>query len=105
MKTDAFTLTVVFAIVVSVITSGVVIVITQNDSTSIPSVERGVIASKNVINATDSAVVFSDGKTLHVLNNQPLYLSLQINQSYVFNCLYNYRTQITIIQSVQNETS
>lgn len=105
MKTDAFTLTVVFAILISVVTAGVVIVITQNDSTSIPSVERGIIVSKNVITANDSAIELSDGKTLHILNNTPLYMSLQENQSYVFNCLYNHNTKITTIQNVQNETT
>ncbi len=105
MKTDAFTLTVVFAIVISVITAGVVIIITQNDLTSIPSVERGTVASKNVVNANDSVIELSGGQTLHILNNTPLYMSINENQSYVFNCLYNHTTKITIIQSIQNDTS
>jgi hypothetical protein len=105
MKTDAFTLTVLIAIVISVATSGVVILITQNNSTSIPTVERGTVVLKNTITASDSVVELSNGVTLHVLNNAPLYLSLNLNQSYVFNCLYNHVTKITVIQNAQNDTS
>jgi hypothetical protein len=105
MKTDALTLTVVSAIVISIVTAGVVVLIMQNDLTRIPSAERGLIVSKNVINANDSVIELSDGKILHILNNTPLYLSLQENQSYVFNCLYNHNTQITVIETAQNDTS
>jgi hypothetical protein len=104
MKSDAFTLTVVFAIVVSVVASGIVIVITQNDSTIIPTVERGKITSKNTINANDSVIELLGGQTLHT-SNITLYMSLQENQSYVFNCLFNHNTKIVTIQTVQNDTT
>ncbi|HUK84419.1 MAG TPA: hypothetical protein VLU95_01010 [Candidatus Acidoferrum sp.] len=105
MKTDAFTLTVVLAIVISVITCGVIIIIARNSLTIIPSVERGKIVSKNVINANDSVIELSGGKILHILNNATLYMTLQENQSYSFNCLYNSNTKITTIQSFQNDTT
>jgi len=105
MKTDAFTLTVVFAIVISVITGGLIVIITQNNLAIIPSVERGTIVSKNVITSNDSMIELSGGKALLILNYTPLYQSLRENQSYVFNCLYNYNTKITIIQNAQNDTT
>jgi hypothetical protein len=105
MKTDVFTLAFVFAIVIGVIVVGVVIQIAQNNLTGIPSTERGLIVSKTVINANDSVIGLSDGKTLHILNNTPLYLSLQENQSYIFNCLFNYNTKTTAIENAQNETN
>jgi hypothetical protein len=105
MKTDAFTLAVILVVIISIVTAGIIILITQNNLTSIPSVERGTIVSKNILNANDSVVVLSDGKTLHILNNTPLYMSLLENQKYVFNCFFNYDEKITIINSVQNDTS
>ncbi len=107
MKTDAFTLTVVLALIISVFTVGIVFIIAQNNLGNIPSVERGLIVSKNVITANDSAVELSNGKTLRISNNMPLYLSLQENQTYVFNCLLNYHTKITYIENatVENATN
>lgn len=105
MKTDVFTLTFVLAIVVAVIAGGVVFLVTQNNLTAIPSIERGLVVSKTVVSANETEIGLSDGKTLHILNNTPLYLSLQENQSYVFNCLFNYNTKITFIEKAQNETT
>ena len=105
MKTDVSTLTFVFAVVIALIAGGVVFLIAQNNLTDIPSTERGMIVSKKVINANDRVIDLSDGKTLHILNNTPLYQSLQLNQSYIFNCRFNYNTKITVIENVQNETN
>ncbi len=105
MKTDIFTLTFVFAIVIAVIVVGAIFLIAQNNLTDIPSTERGLIVSKTVINANDSIIGLSDGKTLHILNNVALYLSLQENQSYIFNCRFNYNSKITVIENFQNETT
>ena len=105
MKTDIFTLTFVLAIAVSVIAVGIIFLIAQNNLTDIPSTERGLVVSKTVVNANDSIIELSDGKTLHILNNTPLYLSLQENQSYIFDCSFNYNTKMTIVKTAQNETT
>jgi len=105
MKTDIFTLTFVLAIAVSVIAVGIIFLVAQNNLTDIPSTERGLIVSKTVVNANDSIIELSDGKTLHILNNTPLYLSLQENQSYIFGCIFNYNTKTTIVKTAQNETT
>ena len=107
MKTDAFTLTVVLTLIISVFTVGIVFLIAQNNLSIIPSVERGLIVSKNVISANDSVIKLSDGKALHVSNNNSLYSSLQENQSYVFNCLFDYHTKITFIETatIENATN
>ncbi len=105
MKSDVFTLTFLLAIVIAVIAGCTIFLVAQNNLADIPSIERGQIVSKTVINANDSVIGLSDGKTLHILNNTPLYLSLQQNQSYIFDCLFNYKTKMTIIKSAQNETA
>ena len=105
MKTDVFTLTFVSAIVIAVISGGIVILIAQNNLTDIPSTERGTIVSKTVINTNDSVIGLSDGKILHIMNNTPLYQSLQKNQNYIFNCRFNYNTKITVIEDAKNETT
>jgi hypothetical protein len=105
MKTDVFTLTFVFAIVIAVISGGIVILIAQNNLTDIPLTERGTIVSKTVINTNDSVIGLSNGRILHILNNPPLYQSLQQNQSYIFNCRFNYNTKIIVIEDAKNETT
>jgi len=103
MKTDVSTLIFVLAIVIAVILLGVIFLIAQNNLTDIPSTERGTIVSKTVINENGSVIGLSDGKTLHILNNTPLYQSLQQNQSFIFNCRFNYNTKMTVIENIQNE--
>jgi len=105
MKTDAFILTIVLALIIAVLTGGFVYLIVQNNLNVIPSVERGTVASKNMITANDSTIKLSSGKTLHILNNVTLYDCLQENQKYVFDCLYNYHTKITTIQSASLDNS
>ena len=104
MKTDPFTLTIVVAIIVSVVIVGVVALVVLNDLKSIPSGESGLIVSKSVITLNESEIELSNGKTLYILNNTPLYLSLQENQTYSFDCLFNYYTKTTYIQSAQITT-
>ena len=105
MKTDVFTLTFVFAVVIAVIAGGIVFLIAQNNLADIPSTERGTIVSKTVISPNDSIIELSNGKILHILSNTPLYQNLQLNQSYIFNCRFNYNTKNTYIEDAENETT
>jgi hypothetical protein len=101
LKTDPFTLTIVVVIIISIVVVGIVALVLVNNLKSIPSGESGLIVSKSVINANESAVELSNGKTLYILNNASLYGSLQENQTYSFDCLYNYHTQTSYIESAQ----
>ncbi|MGA3059356.1 MAG: hypothetical protein ABSD92_03190 [Candidatus Bathyarchaeia archaeon] len=101
MKTDPFTLTIVVVIIISIAAIGITAIIVVSNLKNIPSGESGLIVSKSVINANKSEIELSGGKTLYILNNTPLYLSLQENQTYSFDCLFNYYTKTTYIESAQ----
>ena len=101
MKTDPFTLAIVVIIIISIVAVGIIALVVLNNLKSIPSGENGLIVSKSVITANESVIELSDGKTLYILNNTPLYLSLQENQTYSFDCLFNYYTKTTYIESAQ----
>ena len=101
LKTDQFTLLIVVIIIISIATVGVIALAVLNNLKSIPSGESGLIVSKNVINSNESVIELSGGKQLYILNNTPLYLSLQENQTYSFDCIFNYYTKITYIESAQ----
>ena len=99
MKTDPFKLTIIVTLVISIVVVGSLVIILFSNLESIPSSESGLIVSKSVIKASDSVVELSGGKTLYILNNTPLFLSLNVNQSYSFDCLFNYYTKTTYIES------
>ncbi len=99
MKTDPFKLTIIVTLMISIAVVGSLVIILFNNLESIPSAESGLIVSKSVINAKDSVVELSGGKTLYILNNTPLFLSLKVNQTYSFDCLFNYYTKTTYIES------
>ncbi len=101
MKTEPFTLAIVVIIIISIVVVGIIALVVLNNLKSIPSGENGLIVSKSVINANESVIELSDGTTLYILNNTPLYLSLQENQTYSFDCLFNYYTKTTYIESAQ----
>ena len=101
MKTDLFTLTIVVVVIISIVVVGIIALAVINNLKSIPTGENGLIISKSVITANDSVIELSDGTTLHISNNTPLYLSLQVNQTYSFDCIYNYYTKTTYIESAQ----
>ncbi|MGD0204238.1 MAG: hypothetical protein ABSC20_10080 [Candidatus Bathyarchaeia archaeon] len=101
MKTDPFKLTVVVVIIILIVAVGIIALVVLHNLKSIPSGENGLIVSKSVINANEDVIELSDGKTLYILNNTPLYLSLQENQTYSFECLFNYYTKTEYIESAQ----
>ncbi len=101
MKTDQFTLMIVVTIIISIVVVGFIAVIVLNNLKNIPSGENGLIVSKSVINANEDVIELSDGKTLYILNNTPLYLNLQENQTYSFDTFFNYYTKTEYIESAQ----
>ena len=101
MKTEQFTLTIVVTLLISIMTIGIVALVILNNLNNIPSGESGLIVSKSLVSANESVIELSGGKTLCIENNTPLYLTLQENQTYSFDCLYNYHTKTTYIESAQ----
>ena len=101
---DAFKLTIIFTIVVSVGILAGIIFIAQDmiNNAKIPDVERGVVASKAPVldsHPANFTVNLSDGKTLYIQNNATLYQSILVNQTYVFTCSIDFNNKITLIDN------
>jgi hypothetical protein len=101
MKTEPFKLLIVAIIIISIAAIGISATLLIDNLKNIPSGENGLIVSKSVITANESMIELSGGKTLYISNNTPLYLSLQENQTYSFNCIYNYYTKTEYIENAQ----
>ena len=99
---DAFKLTIIFTVIVSVgILTGIMFIAQDmiNNST-IPNVERGLVSSKAPVSDNHPAnfvVNLSDGKTLYIQNNATLYQSILENQTYVFTCSIDFNHKMTLI--------
>ena len=99
---DAFKLTVILGIVVTIgIFAGIIFIAQDSiDNAKIPDIERGLVVSKAPISDTRPAnytVNLSDGKTLYIQNNATLYQSIIENQSYVFTCRLDFNNKMTLI--------
>jgi|WetSurMetagenome_2_1015567.scaffolds.fasta_scaffold115862_2 hypothetical protein len=99
MKADPFKLTIVVTILISIVVVSSLVIVVLSDLSRIPSAESGLIVSKSIISVNDSVVILSGGKTLYILNNTALFLSLKVNQTYSFDCLFNYYTKTTYIEN------
>jgi hypothetical protein len=104
---DAFKLTVGLAVVVSLATLAVIVVIAEESirTATIPDAESGFVASK--VPLTDRppatyAVYLNDSRVLYIQNNSALYDSIlvDVNQKYTFNCRIDYNNKMTIIEEV-----
>jgi hypothetical protein len=104
---DAFKLTVVLAIVVSMGTLAGIVVVAQESirTATIPDAESGFVDSK--IPLTDRtlaiyAVNLNDGRVLYIQNNSALYDSIlvDVNQKYTFNCRIDFTNKMVIIEEV-----
>jgi len=99
---DAFKLTIIFTVVVSVGILAGIMFIAQDmiNNAKIPDVDRGLVASKAAISDNDLAnftVNLSDGKKLYIQNNATLYQSILENQTYVFTCHIDFNNKMTLI--------
>jgi hypothetical protein len=104
---DAFKLTVVLALVISLGVSAVIVGIAEESirTSTIPDAESGFVASKvPLIDRTlaTHAINLNDGRVLYIQNNSALYDSilLDMNQKYTFNCRIDYNNKIVIIEDV-----
>ena len=101
---DAFKITVVTIIIVSLAALGTIFYIAQDaiNNAKIPDVQTGLVISKAPISDKPPAnytVNLSDNRALYISNNMALYDSILENQTYVFNCLIDFNNKITIIQN------
>jgi hypothetical protein len=101
---DAFKLTIIFTVVVSVGILAGIMLIAQDmiNNVKIPDVERGLVSSKAPVSDSHPAnftVTLSDGKTLYVQNNATLYQNILENQTYIFTCRIDFNNKMTIIDN------
>ncbi len=102
---DAFKLTVLGAVMVSMVALGVIVLVTQDAITNstAPDEERGLVTSKSPITdkpKVNYGVSLSDGRTLYIQNDTVLYNSIIENQTYLFDCRINFNDHMLQIQSV-----
>ncbi len=105
---DAFKLTVVLVVVVSLATLAVIVVVVEDSirTATIPDAESGFVVSK--VRLTDRspaatyAVNLNDGRVLYIQNNSALYDSIlvDVNQKYTFTCRIDYNNKMIIIEDV-----
>ena len=104
---DAFKLTVVLTLVISLGVSAVIVGIAEESirTATIPDAESGFVTSKfPLVDRTQAthAINLIDGRVLYIQNNSALYDSilLDMNQKYTFNCRIDYNNRIVIIEDV-----
>jgi hypothetical protein len=101
---DAFKLTIIFTVVVSIGILAGIMFIAQDmiGNAKIPDVERGLVSSKAPVldnHLANFTVNLSDGKTLYIQNNATLYQSILENQTYVITCRIDFSNKMTIIDN------
>jgi len=103
---DAFKLTIIFTVVVSVGILAGIMLIAQDmiNNAKIPDVERGLVSSKAPVSDSHPAnftVTLSDGKTLYVQNNATLYQNILENQTYIFTCRIDFNNKMALIDNAE----
>jgi hypothetical protein len=103
---DAFKLTIIFTVLVSVGILAGIMLIAQDMiyNAKIPDVERGLVSSKAPVSDSHPAnftVTLSDGKTLYVQNNATLYQNILENQTYIFTCRIDFNNKMTLIDNAE----
>jgi hypothetical protein len=99
---DEFKIVIIVAILVSLVTLGTIIYISEDaiNNAKIPDVERGLVVSKALVSNNHLAnytVSLSSGQKLYIPNNVTFYDSIIVNQSYVFDCRLDFNNKMTII--------
>jgi hypothetical protein len=99
---DTFKAAVTVAIVLSLAAIGFigVVAIDAIQGSKIPEQQYGTVASKSPLTDNPLAnykVTLANGKILYIQNNATLYDTLQINQSYLFDCRIDFNNQMTLI--------
>jgi hypothetical protein len=104
---DAFKLTVVLAVVASLATLAVMVVVAEESirTATIPDSESGFVTSKALLSDRQPVtyvVTLDDGRVLYIQNDSTLYNSIlvDVNQKYTFTCRIDYNNKMTIIKDV-----
>jgi hypothetical protein len=102
---DAFKVTILGAVVVSLIALGVIVYVAQDAITNstAPDEETGYVTAKTPVTdipAVTYSVSLSDGKTLYIQNDNVLYDSILVNQTFTFDCRIDFTNHRFLIQSV-----
>jgi hypothetical protein len=69
---------------------------------TIPDIEYGLVSAKAPVTDGQNAnytITLSNDKILYVQNNQTLYDTLEVNKTYVFNCLIDLPNDMLIAES------
>jgi hypothetical protein len=101
---DAFKVTVIMIIIVSLGALATVFYIAQDavNNAKIPDVQTGLVISKAPVSDKSPAnytVKITDNRVLYIANNVTLYDSILVNQTYVFICRIDFNNKITIIEN------
>jgi hypothetical protein len=104
-RLDAFKVTILGAVLVSLIALGVIVYVAQDAITNstAPDEETGYVTSKAQVTDSSSAnysISLSDGKTLYIQNDNVLYDSILVNQTFTFDCRIDFNHRMSLIQSV-----
>jgi hypothetical protein len=99
---DKLKAVVIVAILVLLATSGAIFFIGQDaiNNAKIPDVERGTVLSKAPLsdsNPTNYTVTLSENRVLYIVNNPSLYQSIQVNQTYTFECRIDFNHKMTVV--------
>ena len=101
---DAFKVTIIVVMVLSLGVLGIVFYIAQDaiNNAKIPDVQTGLVISKASISdklPANYTVNISDNRALYISNDMSLYDSILVNQTYTFNCRVDFSSKITLIDN------
>jgi len=100
---DAVKKAVIATIFLIIIILGLIIQLGVSNLAFIPSDERGTIQSK-ITSTSEEAnymLTLTDGRTLFILNNTALFLSLHENQTYAFSGHLDFYKKMTFVDSAK----
>ena len=100
---DAVKKAVIATVFLIIIIFGLIIQLGVSNLTFIPNDERGTIQSKTTLTDAEAnyMLTLTDGKTLFILNNADLFLSLQENQTYAFSGHLDFYKKMTFVDSAK----
>ena len=98
---DAVKKAVIATVFLIIIIFGLIIQLGVSNLTFIPNDERGTIESKTTLTNAEAnyTLTLTDGKTLFILNNTDLFLSLLENQTYAFSGHLDFYKKMTFFDS------
>jgi hypothetical protein len=109
---DAFKLTIIVAVLASLVILGGIVFISQDavNKAKIPEVQKDLVVTKTTIEdgyPADFSVTLEGGQTLYILKNSALYDSILLNRTYQFDCWLDFKQKIIFIETatIQPQTT